>query len=128
MRPIADHHAGIGEHSAAVIVAEIGDIARFPDAKHLCSYAGLVPSVRNSDRKIQHGRITKEGSPWLRWIMVSAAQRASCVSPRLESFFDRTAQRQGRKTARAALAHKMLGIVYSMLRHSEPFRELNSPS
>lgn len=118
---------GIGEYSAAVIVAEIGDVTRFPDAKHLCSYAGLVPSVRNSDSKVQHGRITKEGSPWLRWIMVSAAQRAPGASPRLAACFDRTAQKQGRKTARVALAHKMLSIVYYMLRRSEPFREASQP-
>jgi len=118
---------GIGEYSAAVIIAEIGDIDRFPDAKHLCSYAGLVPSVRNSDRKVHHGHITKEGSPWLRWIMVSAAQRAPCASPRLGSFFERIAQQHDRKTARVALAPKMLTIVYVMLRRSEPFREMIQP-
>jgi transposase len=110
-----------------VIIAEIGEIARFPDAKHLCSYAGLVPSVRNSDSKVRHGHITKAGSPWLRWIMVSAAQRAPAASVCLATFFERIAQQQGRKTARIALARKMLSIVYAMLRHSEPFRELNQP-
>jgi transposase len=118
---------GIGEYSAAVIVAEIGEIERFPNAKHLCSYAGLVPSVRNSDSKVRHGHITKEGSPWLRWIMVNAAQRAPSASSCLATFFERIAQQQGRKTARIALARKMLSIVYAMLRRSEPFREMNLP-
>jgi transposase len=118
---------GIGEYSAAVIIAEIGEMSRFPNAKHLCSYAGLVPSVRNSDSKIRHGHITKEGTPWLRWIMVSAAQRAPAASTRLATFFERVAQQQGRKTARIALARKMLSIVYAMLRHAEPFRELSQP-
>ena len=98
---------GIGEYSAAVILAEIGEIDRFPDAKHLCSYAGLVPSVRSGDSKVQPGPITKEGSPWLRWIMVNAAQRAPCGNPRFATFFERTAQKQGRKTARIVLARKM---------------------
>ena len=118
---------GIGEYSAAVIIAEIGEIDRFPDAKHLCSYAGLVPSVRSSDRKVQRGPITKDGSPWLRWIMVNAAQRAPCASSRLATFFAKTAQQQGRKTARVALARKMLSIVYVMLRRREPFQELDQP-
>src|SRR5215212_8872156 len=118
---------GIGEYSAAVIVAEIGAIERFPDAKHLCSYTGLVLSVRNSDSKVHHGHITKEGSPWLRWIMVNAAQRAPAASPDLAVFFERIAQKQGRKTARIALARKMLSIVYAMLRRSEPYREMNLP-
>ena len=40
---------GIGYYSALLIVSEIGDINRFPDSYHLCSYAGLIPSTRSSD-------------------------------------------------------------------------------
>ena len=83
--------------------------------------------MRNSDSKVHHGHITKEGSPWLRWIMVNAAQRAPAASPCLAIFFERIAQKQGRKTARIALARKMLSIVYAMLRRSEPFREMTLP-
>jgi transposase len=114
---------GIGIYSAAVIVADIGDIKRFDGPKQLCSYAGLVPSTRSSDTHVRHGRITKEGSPWLRWIMVSAAQRAPCASPRLALFYERTLQQHGKKTARVALARKMLSIVYYMLLRSTPFQE-----
>ena len=39
---------GIGYYSALLIVSEIGDINRFPDSYHLCSYAGLIPSTRSS--------------------------------------------------------------------------------
>ena len=109
------------------MIAEIRAISRFPDAKHLCSYAGLVPSVRNSDSKVHHGHITKEGSPGLCWIMVSAPQRAQAASVCSATFFERVAQQQGRKTARIALARKTLSIVYAMLRHSEPFRDLSQP-
>jgi len=114
---------GIGIYSAAVIVADIGDIKRFDGPKQLCSYAGLVPSTRSSDTHVRHGRITKEGSPWLRWIMVSAAQRAPCASPRLALFFERTLQQHGKKTARVALARKMLSIVYYMLLRRTPYQE-----
>lgn len=119
---------GVGEYSAAVILAEIGEVQRFPGPKQLCSFAGLVPSIRSSDMRIRQGHITKEGSPWLRWIMISAAQRAPCASPRLRQFFDRTARRHGRKTARVALARKMLCIVFCMLRDNEPYREEHRPS
>jgi transposase len=54
---------GVGIYSAAVIIAEIGEIQRFVGPKQLCSYAGLVPSTRSSDAHVRHGRITKEGSP-----------------------------------------------------------------
>ena len=55
---------GIGPITAMTLVAEIGDIARFPTARKLCAWAGLTPVVRNSDRKVRHGHITKMGSPW----------------------------------------------------------------
>ncbi len=114
---------GIGIYSAAVIVADIGDIKRFDGPKQLCSYAGLVPSTRSSDTHVRHGRITKEGSPWLRWIMVSAAQRSSNASPRLASFHKRILEQHGKKTARVALARKMLSIVYYMLLRGTPYQE-----
>jgi transposase len=53
---------GVGYYTALLLVAEIGDVNRFPDAEKLCSYAGLVPSVRRSGGSTVHGHITKEGS------------------------------------------------------------------
>jgi transposase len=56
---------GIGYYSALLIVSEIGDINRFPDSYHLCSYAGLVPSTHSSGGITYHGSITKRGSKHL---------------------------------------------------------------
>jgi hypothetical protein len=61
----------------------------------------------------------------LRWIMVTAAQRTPYTNPRLKRFFERIARRHGRKTARVALARKMLTIVYYMLQRNERYRELS---
>jgi transposase len=47
---------GVGRLTAMTLVAEIGDIGRFPTARKLCAWAGLTPQVRNSDRKVRHGR------------------------------------------------------------------------
>jgi transposase len=41
---------GVGEYTAMLVIAEIGEIERFPTARHLCSWAGLTPTVRSSDR------------------------------------------------------------------------------
>jgi len=68
---------GIGPYSALLILAEIGDIKRFPDARHLVSYAGLALSVHSSGGKTYHGHITKSGSRWLRWILIEASKHAS---------------------------------------------------
>jgi transposase len=56
-----------------LIVSEMGDIHRFPSAKKLCSYAGLVPRVHSSGGKTRHGPSTKQGSKWLRWILVETS-------------------------------------------------------
>ena len=60
---------GVGYFSAVAILAEIGDISRFESDEKLCSYAGLVPSTKQSGGKSTHGRITRQGSPILRWVL-----------------------------------------------------------
>lgn len=72
---------GIGAYSALLILSEIGDIQRFPDSRHLCSYAGLVPSVHASGGKTRLGRLTKQGSSWLRWILVELSVHAINGAP-----------------------------------------------
>jgi transposase len=67
---------GVGKLTAMTLIAEIGDIGRFPTAGKLCAWAGLTPQVGNSDRKVRHGHITKQGSPWVRGILQEAAQTA----------------------------------------------------
>ena len=48
---------GVGQFTALVMLAEIGDISRFPSARKLASWAGLTPTVRGSDRTVRHGHI-----------------------------------------------------------------------
>src|SRR6266516_2570202 len=67
---------GVGQFTALVIVAEVGDITRFPNARKLASWAGLTPTVRGSDLTVRHGHISKQGSAWLRWVLNQAAQTA----------------------------------------------------
>jgi transposase len=67
---------GVGQFTALVMLAEIGDISRFPSARKLASWAGLTPTVRGSDRTVRHGHISKQGSAWLRWVLNQAAQTA----------------------------------------------------
>jgi transposase len=64
---------GLGPVLAAVAVAEIGDVSRFPGPGQLCSWAGLTPRHRESDVKVARGHIAKQGSPTLRRAMVEAA-------------------------------------------------------
>lgn len=106
---------GIGECSAMMLLAEIGDIQRFGDKEALCSYAGLVPGVRESAGKAARSGITRQGSPWLRWIMVEAAQVATRCCPAAKRYYERLLRKKHKHVARVALARKLLIAVYALL-------------
>src|SRR5713226_5531539 len=102
---------GIGPFIASLLIAEIGDIWRFPTAKHLASYTGLVPSLYASGEHRWGGAITKQGSTVLRWALVQAAHRAA-LSPRFQDFYQRQRARHGAGKATVALARKLAVIAY----------------
>jgi len=119
---------GIGCYSALLILSEIGDITRFPDAKHLVSYAGLAPSVRSSGGKTHYGHITKQGSRWLRWILVESSHHAVRGSLRFRQLYQRLSRKHGGNTARVAVAREMLCVIYHMLTKGEKFRDKKQQS
>lgn len=102
---------GIGPFIALLLVAEIGDLRRFPTAKHLASYTGLVPSLYASAEHRWNGPITKQGSSLLRWALVQAAHTAA-RSPKFAHFYERQRERHGRGKAIVALARKLAVISY----------------
>ena len=110
---------GVGEFTALVMVAEIGDISRFPSARKLASWAGLTPTVRGSDLKVRHGNISKQGSVWLRWVMNQAAQTAK-RSPEFAATYSSIAKRRGKKIATIAIARKLLTRAWHLLPRCRP--------
>ena len=114
---------GIHKVTAMTILAEIGDISRFHSPKSLCNWAGLTPRVRKSDAVVRHGRISKQGSRYLRGAMVQAATVAYRFSPRWGRVHDKTAKRCGRTGAKTALARRMLTVIYYMLKRNQPYEE-----
>jgi transposase len=117
-----DSMPGIGPFTALLILAEIGDVKRFPDASRLASYAGLVPSVHSSGGRTRYGSLTRQGSPWLRWAMVQAARSAVRRPGPLQDRYRRMKQRKPEATAIVDLARFMLGCAYAMLSERRPFR------
>jgi transposase len=109
---------GIGSYLALLIVAEIGDIGRFPRAKSLCAYAGIVPSVHSSGQTHYTASITKQGSKWLRWALVQVAQHIH-KKPPFDRFYQRIKARRGPKIARVAVARKLCKTIYHMLVEEE---------
>jgi len=109
---------GVGKLTAMTLVAEIGDITRFPTARKLCAWAGLTPQVRNSDRKVRHGHITKQGSPWVRRILQEAAQTAK-RHPMFASAYTQLARRRGKQIATVAIARRLLARSFHILSQLE---------
>ena len=114
---------GISFVSALTIIAEIGDITRFKSPKKLMGYAGLVPSTSSSGGRTTHGRITKQGSKWLRWIMVEVAQKQQLCRRTigLSPYFNRIKARKGTNPATVATARKLLAVIWRMLTDNRPF-------
>jgi len=110
---------GIGHYTAMLIIAEIGEVKRFPTAKHLCQWAGLTPTVRSSDGKARLGHISRQGSTILRWALCEAAQHTPTGGGPLRAQYERIAKRRGTKIARVAIARQILTLCYYGLRDGE---------
>ncbi len=119
---------GVGELTALVILAEVGDVSRFGSARKLASWAGLTPTVRGSDRTVRHGHISKQGSTWLRWILCEAAQTAK-RHPDFATTYAAIAHRRGKKIATTAIARKLLTRAYHLLieAHTDATTQAASP-
>jgi transposase len=113
---------GVSYYSALLISSEIADVNRFSDHEHLCSYAGLVPGVRQSAER-SHATQSKTRSALLNWIMVQCTRVhvRSCDSA-ITAFYNELAKRRGEKVAIVAAARKLMRTMYVMLREEKAFR------
>jgi transposase len=113
--PLLAQMPGVNVLTALTILAAIGTIERFEDAKHLVGYAGLGTSVHDSGQVHQNGRITKAGRKDLRRAMVNAANVAVQHHPFWKKEFARLEVRLGRSKAIVAIARKLLVAVWHIL-------------
>ncbi len=117
--PLLAQLPGINLLNAITILAAIGEIARFPDAKHLVGYAGLGARVHISGELRIYGRITKNGRRDLRTAMVEAANHAIVSHPHWKPRFESLAKRKGRSKSVVAIARMMLVAVWHILTKAE---------
>ena len=116
---------GFGVITAMTVLAAVGEIQRFESAKQLASYSGLTPGVEQSGTKNRGKGITKEGRRELRWALVEAAQRAVKSDPIWKTRFQEMQKRMHRNQAIAAVAHRLLELVWYVLTRRQPYRHFS---
>ncbi len=117
-------HPGVGPVTALAMVLTLGPAERFESGKQVGSYFGLIPSEDSSGGKQRLGRISKQGSSFLRFLLVEAGQTAARYDPQLKRFYRRLAVRKNRSLAKVAVARKLATRLYLMLREDWTYAQL----
>ena len=109
---------GVGTVCAAVILGEYGDVSRFADASRMLAFAGCDPSVFESGEFVgSRAHMSKRGSPYLRWALWIAADRARMYDPALRAYYARKrSEGKCHKVAMSAVVRKLVSIIYAVMR------------
>ena len=117
-------HPGVGPVTALAMVLTLGPAKRFATGKQVASYFGLIPSEHSSGGGQRLGHITKQGSSFLRFLLVEAGQSAARYDVELGRFYRRLAVRKHRGLAKVAVARKLAVRLYLMLREDWTYAQL----
>jgi len=117
-------HPGVGPVTALAMVLTLGPAKRFATGKQVASYFGLIPSEYSSGGGQRLGHISKQGSSFMRFLLVEAGQSAARYDSELGRFYRRLAVRKHRGLAKVAVARKLAVRLYLMLREDWTYAQL----
>jgi transposase len=117
-------HPGVGPVTALAMVLTLGPAERFENGRKVGSYFGLIPREHSSGGRQKLGAISKQGSSFLRFLLVEAGQSAARYDPELGRFYRRLAVRKHRALAKVAVARKLAMRLYLMLREDWNYAQL----
>ena len=115
-RALVDELYGVGELTAAIIWAEMGDTRRFSSSDQAVRHTGLDITVYESDGKRSPGRLSRQGPSTLRWALFEAALTATRNSSPDHGYYLEVAERLGPKRAYLSVARKLARRVHHILR------------
>ena len=113
---------GIGDITGSIMAMETGDIHRFADAKHYCSYCRLVPGAKDSGGKHSHRSGSKDGNQYLKYAFTEAAIKAMMFYPEIKRFAAHLEQRSNKTIARTVVAKELAKISYYVLARQQEFK------
>lgn len=114
---------GIGELTAVALVAFLTPIDRFRTIDQLSSYVGLAPTTYQSAERLYHGRLKRDSNALVRWLLVQATwvHRQRARQSDVSKLGRRVARRRGTSKGSVAAAHKLLKIVFAILKEKRPY-------
>lgn len=113
----------IGQFSSLTFLVELAEWKRFKNVKNLSAYIGMIPKMSGSANKMYFGRMRFDGNKAIRYAFNRAAEHA--IKMKNNEFYDyflRLRPKKRRRTAVAAVAHKMLRVCYGVLKSGEPYK------
>lgn len=114
---------GMGIHSAAVILAEIGDFSNFDSPDKILAYAGCSPSTYQSGKLTNcYAHMEKRGSRYLRYALYNAAKYVCYWNPVFAEYLAK--KRAEGKHYNVALSHatkKLVRLIYAMEKSGQPY-------
>lgn len=120
---------GVGLLTSTALFAFVGDMHRFPSARHFASYIGLTPRESSSGLRRHLGAISKRGDPYLRMLLIHGARSVLCRAKntahpgRLQSWALAVQQHRGHNKAAVALANKLARIVWAVWKTEAGFTQ-----
>jgi transposase len=117
-------HPGVGPQTGLGMVLTLGEVSRFAGSKQVASYLGLTPREHSSGGKQRLGHISKQGSSFMRFLLVEAGQTAVRGDGELQRAYRRLAAKKSRAVAKVMVARRLAIRLYWMLRKGWTYTEL----
>jgi transposase len=117
-------HPGVGPVISLATVLTMGDVRRFDNSRSWVSYLGLNPSEHSSGQRRRLGSISKQGNPFLRYLLVEGAVTATRGDKDLARMYARLKAKKHHGVAKVAVARKLAVRLYWMARTGKSYPEV----
>jgi transposase len=117
-------HPGVGPVISLATVLTMGDVQRFANSRRWVSYLGLNPSEQSSGQRRRLGAISKQGNPFLRYLLVEGAASAARGDKSLARMYARLKAKKHHGVAKVAVARKLAVRLYWMARTQKSYPEV----